>query len=68
MSEITMCTPYRKDGVAMCKKHEKPLVDRSTLQSFGIEWKHPPIGETFCPETGQVVHFSHEVDKFLGHR
>jgi len=66
MAKSTMCTADRKDGIAICKTHDVKLVDRATLESLGIKLEHPPVGNIFCPVSGQGSKFVHEADEFLG--
>lgn len=48
-----MCTIIRKNGILFCETHGKELVDRATLESSGIALENPPLGDLFCPMSGQ---------------
>jgi len=60
-----MCSGSRLKGVAMCETHNVKLVDRQTLESLHLAREHPPVGNMFCPVSGQAISFSDDVDDFL---
>jgi hypothetical protein len=54
----------RKGGASVCETHNRQ-VDRATLESSGIQLEHPPVGNMFCPVSGQGFSASEEAEQFF---
>lgn len=68
MSAVSICDVHRINGVAMCRTHHVKMVDRPTLESLRIPREHPPVGNMFCPVSGQGFDIIPEVDEILDSR
>jgi hypothetical protein len=47
-------------GSRRARRIAKKLVGRTALESIGIKLEHAPIGEMFCPTSGQGLAFPDE--------
>jgi hypothetical protein len=58
-------TPGVVAGVWFCETHGRRVVDRAALESSGIQLEHPPVGNMFCPVSGQGFGPTEESEQFF---